>query len=191
MSSIELTKLWVEIIQGIFTALGILAAGIWSLLVFGLGRSFAPNIHFGFICKQVVALQVRQGVILTLKIKNTGHTRIKKETCTLIVVAVASLPNTTETDHRAFRRLVPIPSEIVAQLPRRFELFADHDAFEPNEEASEDILLELGDSPVFKVVATFFGAKYLFGRKQQWTSSSIMDVRTVTNRKSPEEEEKR
>ncbi len=179
MSNLEVTKIWVEIVQGILTSVGIVGAGIWSLFVFGLGRNFAPNIKFQFAVKQIISFQDAQAAILSLGIKNIGRTRVKKEACTLVVISITPTKLKDQNDVREFRRIDPTISEIISQLPRRLDIFSDHDAFEPSEEAIEDILLELGESPILKVVVTFFGSKYIWGRQQQWTSSTIVDVRNT------------
>lgn len=168
-------KIWVEIIQDILTTLGIILAGWWSIFTFGLGRSFAPNVILEVTLKKVVELKTTKGAIVSIKAKNIGKTRIRKESCRITCIPGYTDP-TESNDKREFKRLDPDEKQVLEILPRQYEILTIHDSLEPEEEAKEDIFLEVNATTVLKAGVTFYGHKYLWGRKQQWTTYVIMDL---------------
>ncbi len=163
-------KTWVEIVQGIVTALGVIVAGIWSFYVFVLGRGFAPNIQIQFELKQVVDLLDGKGAIVLVKIKNIGRTRIRKDAC---FIATALVPK----DQRDLPELGRIDVPLKFSEAKVYPVFDTHTSFEPNEEATEDVLFALGKSPTFKV-----GVIFVDHRKKAWSSNAILDTRMVKRR---------
>jgi len=173
-------KTWVEIIQGALTSLGIILAGWWSIFTFGLGRSFAPNVILEVTLSNIVELGSTKGVILSIKAKNIGKTRIKKETCKITCIPVYT-DSTDSNDKREFKRLDPDEKKVLEILPRQYEILNSHDSLEPEEEAKEDLLLEVNNVSVLKAGVTFYGHKYLWGRKQQWTTYAVLDLQKLNS----------
>ena len=162
-------KTWVEIIQGMVTTVGIIAAGIWSFFTFVLGRSFAPNMQITFELKQVVDLKERKAAIVSVKIRNIGRTRVRKKRC---YIATASVTDSSDaSDIPEFSRLDESLEFSVAKVYRVFDA---HTTLEPDEGAIEDVLFALGQSPTFKV-----GLIFTDKRNNSWISSAILDVRTL------------
>jgi hypothetical protein len=162
-------KTWVEIVQGIATTVGIVAAGIWSFFTFVLGRSFAPNMQITFELKQVVDLKQRQAAIVLVKIKNIGKTRVRKKRCYIATALVADSGSGSDIPE-----LTRLDESLDFSTARVYRIFDAHATLEPDEGASEDVLFALGESPAFKV-----GLIFTDRRNNSWISSAILDIRTL------------
>lgn len=168
-------KTWVDVIQGVLTSIGIILAGWWSIFTFGLGRSFAPNVILEVTLKNIVELKTTKWVILSIRAKNIGKTRIRKEACKITCIPVYK-DSMESNDKREFKRIDPDEKRILEILPRQYDVLNAHDSLEPEEEAKEDLLLEINSASILKAGITFYGHKYLWGRKQQWTTYVILDL---------------
>ena len=164
-------KTWVEIVEGVVTSIGILAAGIWSFYVFVLGRSFAPNVQIRFRMRHPVDTTDRAGVIVSITIKNVGKTRVKKEDCWVALVPIALALSKNSAPATLTR--IDSPLEFDLSKAKVYSIFTDHTWLEPDEEATEDVLITLGKSPVFKVAGVFIG------HRKKWASSAILDTRSA------------
>jgi hypothetical protein len=168
-------KTWVEIIQAVLTSLGIVLAGWWSIFTFGLGRSFAPNVILEVSFKNLIDLKMTKAVILSVKAKNIGKTRVLKESCRLTCIPVYG-GSSENNDKREFNRIDPDEVQVLEILPRQYEILNAHDSLEPEEEAKEDVVLQINSASVLKAGVTFYGHKYLWGRKQQWTTYVVIEL---------------
>lgn len=170
----EEVKTYVEIIQGLVTTIGIIAAGIWSFFTFVLGRSFAPNMQITFDLKQVVDLKDGKAAIVSVKIKNIGRTRVRKRRCYIATTSITDGSNAG--DMPEFSRL---DESLDFSTAKVYRVFDAHSTLEPAEEATEDALFALGQSPTFKV-----GMIFTDKRHNSWISSAILDVRTLQKHKT-------
>lgn len=159
-------KTLIEIVQGAVTSVGILAAGVWSFYVFVLGRSFSPNIRIETKLKKMIRLQHYKSAIVTITIKNIGKSRVQKENCWL---ATCPLESSSEPAVPILSR-IDSPLEFGLSESKLYPIFNEHTWFEPDEETTEDVLLALGETKVFKVGVVFVG------QKKKWASSTILEM---------------
>jgi hypothetical protein len=160
-------KKWVEIIQGAITSIGILVAGIWSFFVFVLGRSFAPNIKINFELKKVINMVDGKAAIISVGIKNVGKTKVLKKNC---YVAIEPIP----THRQNLPELSRIDESLDFIKAKTYQIFDSHTSFEPDEEATEDVVIAVDKLPAFKIAVMFIDY-----RNKGWSSTSILDIRDV------------
>jgi hypothetical protein len=158
-------KTCVEIVQGIMTSMGILAAGIWSFYTFVLGRSFAPNVQISFEMKQVVNLASAKGAVVSVTIRNVGKTKVRKKNCW-----IAATPISTDIPRLPALSRIDDALEFGLGKAKVYPIFTEHTWLEPGEEAMDEVLFALGGSSTFKVSAIFVG------HKKKWASSVILDA---------------
>lgn len=164
-------KTWVEIVQGIVTCVGILAAGIWSFFTFVLGRSFAPNIQIQFDLKQIISLMDGRAAVVTVRIKNIGRAKVRKLSChiasTDVVVSTrsAALPLLSRLD---------TPLDYSQAEVNVYRILETHSFLEPGEETNEDVLFKLGESPILKV-----GVLFTDLANTNWSSTAIFDIQDI------------
>jgi hypothetical protein len=162
-------KTCIEIGQALVTMLGIMAAGVWTYYTFFLGRRFAPNVQARFEVKQVFDWTSYRTVIVSVKLKNIGRTRVKKQGCYLTVTPV--IPKE--------RFDLPI-SRVDASLDtqsnwKEYPFFKDHTWLEPDEEVTGDAVFALGKPDV-----TMFRIKLEFvGHDKTWSSSVLVDTQAA------------
>lgn len=159
----DLSK-WAEIVQSVATTLGIIAAGTWSFFVFVLGRSFAPNIRVQFKLQQVVDFENGKGAVISVTIKNIGKTRVLKESCYIATEFLSAKPKLPE--------LSRLDSSLDFANAKTYRIFDEHTSLEPDEEATEDVLFTLGETPIFKM-----GVIFIDSHKKGWSSNTIIDTR--------------
>lgn len=164
-------KTWIEISQDLVTIAGITLAGVWSVYLFALGRSFAPNVKLEVELKQVLKLTTGYGVVISVKAQNIGRTRVKKESCQITLAPVLQI----EVEGQPLTRLDPPLPELMKQFPRQYEVFHEHASLEPDETATEDILVACADPVPVKVNVMFFGIRPIRGRREQWAASVILN----------------
>src|SRR5262245_61431711 len=105
-------KVWIEIINGIVTILAILAGGVWTFLIFVLGRSHAPNVQITIQCLQIIPATEKNLILLAVKAKNIGQILVNKERCHLFLAPIKRLD---KKDALPFSRLDPLQSEMLDQ----------------------------------------------------------------------------
>lgn len=165
-------KTWAEIAQAVITSLGILVAGAWSFYVFVLGRSTAPNIQIHFEVKRTTKLEQFPMVVVSTTVKNVGRTRAQKEDCW-----ITAAPITAKIESSHLSRL-DTPLQFSLSHAKVYSIFDDHAWLEPGEEAKEDVMFVVSESPMFKVGVIFIG------HNKRWTSSAILDARQAKKESS-------
>jgi hypothetical protein len=145
-------------LQGFITALGILLAGLWALYVFVLGRNFAPNMQLQFDLKQVSSLADGKAAVVTVKVRNIGQTHVRRGACSVgYITATTPQPNRAELkqlEALEISQLDPIDPTF-SGIVWKPQLFKASIGFEPGEEAMEEIVVDLGQVPIFKVIGLF------------------------------------
>ncbi len=167
---LEDIKTWVEIVQSVVTTIGLLAAGIWSYYTFVRSRAFAPNVKIEFALKSVVELDQAQGVIIAVKVRNIGKTKVDRSVCLVTVQAVVE-PRVI-AGRVEFIRIDQLDDQASDATKRDYSILDNHGYLEPGEHVEEDMLFLLGKSPVFKVSAWFRDT-----RGHLWYSNAILDAR--------------
>lgn len=173
-SQLDDLKTSTEIMEAIVKSAGILAAGIWSFYVFVLGRSFAPNVRMSFRLRHAVDTPDRRAAVVSITIKNIGKTKVRKESCWIFLIPIALDLN---PDAISPIRL-DSPLDLTVSGAKAYSVFTEHTWLEPGEKATEDVVIALGESPVFKIAAVFAG------RRKKWTASAVLDAQVTEESKS-------
>ena len=168
----------VDVVQSVVTTAGILVAGVWAFYVFVLGRSFSANVHMTFDLERVIESPAVRVAVLAVKAKNIGRTRVHKKSVHIHVVPIAE-------DELAQPPLALIPGELDITRMRRYPIFEDLAALEPDEEVTEDVMLSLGPHSRLKVEVRFVGRVVLGGVFRAfdggrgdtgWVSRGVLDL---------------
>jgi hypothetical protein len=168
----------VDVVQGLVTTAGILVAGVWAFYVFVLGRSFSANVHMTFDLERVIESPTARVAVLAVKAKNIGRTRVHKRSVHIHVVPIAE----DELDQPP---LALIPGKLNMTRMKRYPIFEDLAALEPDEEVTEDVMLSLGSHSRLKVEVRFVG-RVVLGRAFRifeggrgdpgWVSRGVLDL---------------
>ena len=167
-----------EVVQSVVTTAGILVAGVWAFYVFVLGRSFSANVHMTFDLERVIHSPTARVAVLAVKAKNIGRTRVHKKSVHIHVVPIAE-------DELDGPPLALIPGKLDMTRMKRYSIFEDLAALEPDEEVTEDIMLCLGPHSRLKVEVRFVG-RVVLGRAFRafeggrgdpgWVSRGVLDL---------------
>ncbi len=168
----------VDTLQGLVTTAGILVAGAWAFYVFVLGRSFSANVHMNFELERVIELSGNRVAVLAVRAKNIGRTRVRKSSVHVHFAPIAE----DEFDQPP---LALIPSKLDMTRMKRYAVFEDLVALEPDEEVADDLMLSLGPHSMLKVEVVFVG-RVVLGRAFQaieddrgdpaWVSRGVLDL---------------
>lgn len=168
----------VDVAQSVVTTAGILVAGVWAFYVFVLGRSFSANVHMQFDLERVIDSPTARVAVLVVRAKNIGRTRVHKRSVHIHVVPIAE----DELDQPP---LALIPGKLDMTRMKRYSIFEDLAALEPDEEVTEDVMLSLGPHSRLKVEVRFVG-RVVLGRAFRafdggrgdpaWVSRGVLDL---------------
>lgn len=167
---------WVQIVQGLLTIAAISIGGFWAFYVFILGRS--STAHVWIQCKLERAKSVTNGkkvAAVSVTLKNTGRTRVRKEAC---YVEVAPLAH-DQAGRSDLRFVDASPDPLYSVTSTAFEKV---EALEPGEEVAEDVLLAWGESPgtsTFGMVVEFKGRVFLGRRSKSWVWRGTFEAGTT------------
>lgn len=188
------------------TALGILIAGGFSFYTFVLGRTFAPNVQMQFALKQVINSADGKVALVSVKVKNSGRTDVRKEDCLFYHnLAPGNPPGSLALAE--LERLNANDVDPLAPGMKPKNMFDDLEGLEPGEEKAEEFVVYLGQSVVFKVFGSFrtrpklaririwwrnLGEKFRrprdgkIGKVRAYSSGEIFDIREFAKEDQPE-----
>jgi hypothetical protein len=166
----------VDVAQSVVTTAGILVAGVWAFYVFVLGRSFSANVHMQFDLERVIDSPTARVAVLAVRAKNIGRTRVHKRSVHVVPIAEDELDQPP---------LALIPGKLDMTRMKRYSIFEDLAALEPDEEVTEDVMLSLGPHSRLKVEVRFVG-RVVLGRAFRafdggrgdpaWVSRGVLDL---------------
>lgn len=181
--------------QSLLTTLGLLIGGLWVLYIFVLGRSYMAHVQIQVDLKYVPDLAGDRGVVVSVKLKNIGRTRVRKVVCAMSIMLLtderlnALKPRREFVAHRPEAALKLINTSLNRRKDgfpsKEHPIFSALVGLEPDEEATEDFIFFLGETSIVKVDVIFTGIVFassgpLFrGRRRTWGAHTILDTRTI------------
>lgn len=153
----------VETWQALITTTGIVAAGSWALFIFVLGRSSAGIVWIGIEPRYRVVLSSGRGLVVSVRIKNTGRTRVEKVEARIQAIPITETRlGAWSSEPNVMAAAVPSPATLGTDLfsrelsteERRFAVTMEA-GLEPGAETSEEILIFLGDARTARVEASY------------------------------------
>lgn len=168
----------VDVVQGLVTTAGILVAGVWAVYVFVLGRSFSANVHMHFELERIMDPPGARVAVIAVKAKNVGRTRVRKSSVHIHIEPLAD----GDLDQPP---LALVSGKLDLTRMRRYPIFEDLVALEPDEEVAEDVMFSLGPHSRLKVEVRFVG-RVVLGRFSRafgggrgdpsWISRGVLDL---------------
>lgn len=189
-------KSWIDMVQSLLTTLGLLIGGLWVLYIFVLGRSYMAHVQIQVDLKYVPDLVGDRGVVVSVKLKNIGRTRVRKAVCAMSMMLLSDQrlnllkPRPEFVAHRPEAALKLINTSLNRQegFPsKEHPIFHRLVGLEPDEEATEDFIFFLGETSIVKVDVIFTGTVFassgpLFrGRRRTWGAHTILDTRAIND----------
>jgi hypothetical protein len=192
----------IQIIESAVTILGILIAGTWALFVFGFGRSHAGVVQVDIEPKRLVRRDAGIGAVVSVTVKNTGRTRVKKEVSRIRVRPMRSRSvllrlGRPQVTGASVGRVVPLGAPLFesvegAETSPSAEEAAQ--ALEPGQSITEEVLVSLGGQEtseahpgLARVEAFYVGRIRRFSPFFWKRASRIFSSRTILNISSLEE----
>jgi hypothetical protein len=106
-----------------------------------------------FDLERIIESPTARVVVLAVKAKTIGRTRVHKRSVHIHVVPIAE----DELDQPP---LAPIPGKLNMTRMKRYPIFEDLAALEPDEEVTEDVMLSLGSHSRLKAEVRFAGRAF-------------------------------
>lgn len=174
-------RAWFELVLTGLQIVGLLIGALWLFYVFVLGRSYAPNILTHVALKQIITLGEYQTVILLeFAAKNEGKTAVNKKSCDLRLVQVETITRNGKLPEIKFQRLDPPLNKIMFDCPTSILVFNEHKSWEPGEQATDEVLIDIGAIRTFKISVTFLESdpSRLWFRDQgrSWTTNVLFSL---------------
>jgi hypothetical protein len=107
-----------------------------------------------FDLERIIESPTARVAVLAVKAKTVGRTRVHKRSVHIQVVPIAE----DELDQPP---LAPIPGKLNMTRMKRYPIFEDLAALEPDEEVTEDVMLSLGSHSRLKAEVRFAGRAVL------------------------------
>lgn len=156
---LETIKTYVDIFQGAFAALAILAAAWW----FFWHRSLAGTLQISLTLLGVTKVEDTRIATIRVKMKNTGQTRVKKDYC-IFTAEVVNVRHTQKPFH------ITVPGPLKYSLGHK--IFKYLVEIEPNEETYQDVVVALSG-------LTFFAAGVRLkkrGTREAWEAIAVFNA---------------
>jgi hypothetical protein len=174
--TLEQFKTMIDIISGLVTTVAILIGGIWTFIIFIVGRNHSPNIQLTIQCLPIIYAE-QNAVLLTITARNIGQTLVNRERCYLFLTPVNQ---PIQRDGLLASRIDPLQQPMLSQYPPTFEIFSNTQSLNPQEQVAESILLDLHAScSLYKVYVEFYN-KPRIGRQLSWSASNIFSMANAT-----------
>jgi hypothetical protein len=175
---------WMQIIQSCVTTVSIIAGGAWVIYTFILGRSFAGNVCLACEVEKIISTSSHQKVILQVRAKNIGRTRLKQDHCKVILFPLNDI--STRKVGGFAKQIDQSIEEISRQENGQLFVFSGQRYLEPDEEMTEHVLLQLDHVSTIQVIMKYYGKVRhftllppLYKEETLWTYSTIIYVNST------------
>jgi len=152
-----------DIVNGIFTILALLAAAWW----FFIRRALAGTLQITLDLADVSLVNNIPVAVVRVKLKNVGQTRIVKDYCACRIEEVEVWSDSE-------------PLEVISKETLNYsqgtKIFKSQVEIEPNEETAEDIVIVLKESTLF-TVGVWYKKK---GTNEAWQAIATFNTATKT-----------
>ena len=157
--------------QSAITIAAIAAAGIWTIYVFVLGRTASGIVQVQLRTKQIIDRPSSTSALVSVSVRNVGRSRVDRELIQLRVMPIID-DEPLDEPLTALQSLSAITAPLDDLQTKSYDLFVEpitpdftrrdftFDRLEPNEDASEDVLVNFGKNDMLKVEAVFVGYSY-------------------------------